>query len=134
MTIEQIKEKLIAQGMQPDELETLFKSDEALIAYYRAQEAAKSVDVPDDDSEPEPEDDYRLSPADEQRTLAAEKSLHVEESRKRFDEAKQKREEAEEQMPESERTEEPVEKVDFEDFMKSIEDGFSADDSDIPNN
>lgn len=134
MNIDKIKEKLIAQGMQPDELETLFKTEEELIAYYNAQEAAKNVEVPDDE-DPEPEDDYRLNPAEEQRVLAAEKQRVTENSRKRFDEAQQQKAEAEEQMPEAERAKDvPVEKVEFDDFLKSIEDGFAADDSDVPNN
>lgn len=133
MDIERIKEKLIEQGMQPDELETLFKTDAEIVAYYNAQNAAKSVEVPDDE-ETEPEDDYRLNPAEEQRVLETQKQLNVEDARKRFDEAKQKKAEAEEQMPAAERAPEPVEKVEFDDFLKSIEDGFAADDSDVPNN
>jgi len=133
--IDRIKEKLLAQGMQPDEIATLFKTDEELIAYYHAQEAAKSVEVPDDEeTEPEPEDDFRLNPAEEHQVLEAQKQMHVEESRKRFDTAAQAEREAEEQMPEAEREPVESEKVNFDDFLKSIEEGLSADDSNIPNN
>lgn len=147
-----IQAKLIASGFKEDEIDVLFKNEEELIAYYEAQNAAKTVEIKDDDTEaeePEPEDTHRLTPEQERSTLEAEHRRQTEEQRAAFDKVSDDRDpkpkkktklkprpasETPEEVAKQEPKEEPVEKVDFDDFLKSITDGYKEDDKNIPNN
>ena len=121
---ERIRDELISHGgLNADEIDVLFKSEEELIQYYEAQNSAKSVEITEDDSEdgPEPEDDYKLSPEAERAVTESENARRLEEMRQKHNE----------HVSASE-SEKP--KADFDDFLKSITDGMTSDDSNVPNN
>ena len=132
--VDRARRALVRAGYAEDELNQLFKTDEALLEFYAETKATahaekhKPLDVSDEDEEPE--DDFRLS-ASETAALeaqqAVEKStatrLQTEKEKPAFDAAaRPKNLKPDESAPT------------YEDFMRSLSEGMESDDSDIPNN
>lgn len=143
---ERLKQKLLKQGFAEDELEVLFKTEEEMFDFYTKYTAAKNaVAVPDEEEGPEPEDDFRLSPEQERAVMSSKKESDEFAARERFAKhaAKTAKKKAPEVAPAEEKAEEVTKEkdenpdappVDFDDFLKSLGDGMSADDSNVPNN
>jgi hypothetical protein len=135
---EKVKQELILLGLPEDEIEVLFKSEQEMMQYYAAQLSARDVATPEDDGEDEePVDSYHLSEEQERSVKDAETRRTQEATREKFDakQAESTEQSAIDTDHESTKPKAaPVEKVDFDDFMKSLTDGYSVDDKDVPNN
>lgn len=120
-----ILKQLVKRGYEEDEIRGMFKTEEELAAFYADLKKAETTESDEADAEDgeTPVDDFKL-PADEaKRLLRDDKESKQEEQRIKFDSAV-----ADNAEPTSEA------KVSYDDFLKSVEEGMSADDTGIPDN
>lgn len=112
-----IRAHLIALGYEADELDATCPDEASLHAMKKAMDDAGKVEAPEDAESPEPADTYVPPAYLEKDAVKRRKDTANAEAQARYDAAPK-----------------PAHAPTFDEVLKSMEDGFSADDSNVPNN
>lgn len=125
------KRALIREGYAEDELKVTFKTEQELVDFFNESRKVRKqeIKVPNEDGEEEPEDSFRL-PESEVATLERQKKQ--EDDSKKQEEHEIPRAAFDAQAPKT--IADGGIAPTYDEFLKSLDEGMSGDNSNVPNN